>query len=72
MMGTIAAEPGGPADPHLGGINNLTILNGGVTGGREVQACAGEEAGPVLHPLEPALDQGGQRCHANDEALERC
>ena len=36
----------------------------GVTEGCEVQAGAGEEAveepGPVLHPLEPGLDQGGQ------------
>ena len=36
----------------------------GVTEGAEVQAGAGEEAfeegGPVLHPPEPGLNQGGQ------------
>src|SRR5258708_4035484 len=36
----------------------------GVTEGREVQAGAGEEAfeeaGPVMHPFEPGLHQGGQ------------
>jgi len=36
----------------------------GVTEGSEVQAGAGEEAfeegGPVLHPFQPGLDQGGQ------------
>ena len=36
----------------------------GVTGGREVQACAVEEAvkepGLVVHPLSPALTRAGQ------------
>lgn len=42
----------------------LTIINVGVTEGCEVEAGAGEEpveeTGPVLHPPEPGLDQGGQ------------
>ena len=36
----------------------------GVTEGAEVEACGGEEAfqeaGPVLHPLKPGLDQDGE------------
>jgi hypothetical protein len=40
------------------------IRRAGVTQGCEVQAGAGEEpaqeGGPVLHPLEPGLDQRGQ------------
>jgi hypothetical protein len=42
----------------------LTIFNGGVTEGCEVEPNAGEEpveeAGPVLHLLEPGLHQRGQ------------
>lgn len=43
---------------------NQTSLMVGATEGCEVQAGAGEEAfeegGPVLHPFEPGLDQGGE------------
>jgi hypothetical protein len=40
------------------------MLNGGVTERAEVKPGAGEETfderGPVLHPFEPGLDQGGE------------
>jgi hypothetical protein len=54
----------GKADLGLVAEEYLTILNRGVTEGCEVQGDTGQEAfkqaGPVLHPLEPGLHQGGQ------------
>jgi hypothetical protein len=58
LLGT--REPG----PRMLRPIALDILNCGVIEGCEVEAGAGEEAaeqaGPVLHPPEPGLDQSGE------------
>ncbi len=47
-----------------GWLGTETFVIAGVTEGCEVESGAGEEAveqaGPVLHPFEPGLDQGGE------------
>jgi len=60
-----AVGPDGSKVTYRPGIGvNILNLIAGVTEGCEVQAGAGEEAveqaGPVLHPPEPGLDQGGE------------